>query len=147
MKCLLCSSTFQNQKDLLNHYVSYHNVDENNWFFQKLFHSKNKALLKSCVRCNKFLTTEKHKPAHIFLKYYDEGKNIPFGDKRMDIVRFPGLTIHSIEFQKHKEFYDFFNSEKCVDDFLRNIRCKFKPAEKKWMKCLFTIKNIQNSPN
>ena len=119
MKCLLCSSTFQNQKDLLNHYVSYHNVDENNWFFQKLFHSKNKALLKSCVRCNEFLTTEKHKSAHIFLKHYDEGKNIPFGDKRIDIVRFPGLTIHSIEFQKHKEFYDFFNSEKCVDDFFK----------------------------
>ena len=128
MKCLLCSSTFQNQEDLLNHYVSYHNVDENNWFFQKLFQSKNKALLKSCVTFNEFLTTEKHKSAHIFLKHYDEGRNIPFGNKPIDIVRFPGLTIHSIEFQKHKEFYDFFNSEKCVDDFLRNIRYKFKPA-------------------
>ena len=128
MKCLLCSSTFQNQEDLLNHYVSYHNVDENNWFFQKLFQAKNKALLKSCVTCNDCLTTEKHKSAHIFLKHYDEGRNIPFGNKPIDIVRFPGLTIHSIEFQKHKEFYDFFNSEKCVDDFLRNIRYKFKPA-------------------
>ena len=128
MKCLLCSSTFQNQEDLLNHYVSYHNVDENNWFFQKLFQSKNKALLKSCVTFNEFLTTEKHKSAHIFLKHYDEGRNIPFGNKPIDIVRFPGLTIHSIEFQKQKEFYDFFNSEKCVDDFLRNIRYKFKPA-------------------
>ena len=28
MKCLLCSSTFQNDESLLNHYVSYHNVDE-----------------------------------------------------------------------------------------------------------------------
>ena len=28
MKCLLCSSTFQNDEGLLNHYVSYHNVDE-----------------------------------------------------------------------------------------------------------------------
>ena len=128
MKCLLCSSTFQNQEDLLNHYVSYHNVDENNWFFQKLFQSKNKVLLKSCVTCNEFLTTEKHKSAHIFLKHYDEGRNIPFGNKPIDIVRFPGLTIHSIEFQKQIEFYDFFNSEKCVDDFLRNIRYKFKPA-------------------
>ena len=32
-KLLLCSSTFQNEEDLLNHYVSYHNVDENNCFF------------------------------------------------------------------------------------------------------------------
>ena len=42
MKCLLCSSAFQNEEDLLNHYVSYYNVDENNWFFQKLFQSKKK---------------------------------------------------------------------------------------------------------
>ena len=130
MKCLLCSSTFQNQEELLNHYVSYHNVDKNNWFFQKLFQSKNKALLKHFVRCNEFLTTGKHKSAHNFLKHYDKDKSIPFEDKPTDIVRFPGLTIYSIEFQKHKEFYDFFNSEKCVDDFLRDVRYKFKPAGK-----------------
>ena len=52
--------TFQNEQDLLNHYVSYHNVDENNWFFQKLFQSKNKLLLKQCVRYNEFLLTDKH---------------------------------------------------------------------------------------
>ena len=46
-------------------------------------------------------------------------------------MRFLGLTIYSIEFQKHKKFYDFFNSEKCVEDFLRNFRYKFKPAGKK----------------
>ena len=33
MKCLLCSSTFENQEDLLRHYIDYHNVDENNCFF------------------------------------------------------------------------------------------------------------------
>ena len=70
MKCLLCSSTFQNQEDLLNHYVSYYNVDENNcfFFFLKFFQSKNKALLKHCVRCNEFLTTEKHKSVHNFFE-------------------------------------------------------------------------------
>ena len=77
---------------------------------------------------------------------HDKGKSIPFVDKAIDIMRFPGLTIYSIEFQKHKEFYDFFNTEKCVDDFLRNVRYKFKPAGKKWMKCSLTIENIQNSP-
>ena len=51
MKCLLFSSNFDNQKDLLNHYVSYHNVHENNWFFQKLFQVKNKSVLKNCVMC------------------------------------------------------------------------------------------------
>ena len=36
MKCLLCSSSFQNQEDLFNHYVSCYNVDENNWFFSEI---------------------------------------------------------------------------------------------------------------
>ena len=62
------------------------------------------------------------------------------------------MSIYSIEFQKHKDFYDFydiktFNSERCVDDFLRNIKYKFKPSGKKWTKCSFTIENIQNSPD
>ena len=115
MKCLLCSSTFQNQEDLLNHYVSYHNVDENNCFFQKLFQIKNKSLLKQCVRCSEFLTTEKHKSIHNFLKHYEEGKIVSSEGKPTDIVRFRGLAIYSIEFQKHKDFYDFFISERCVE--------------------------------
>ena len=131
MKRFLSSSTFQNQEDLFNHYVSYHNVDENNWFFQKLFQIKNKSLLKQCVRCNEFLTTEKYKPIHNFLKHYEKGKRIPFEDKSIVIVSYPGLLIYSIEFQKHKDFYDFFNSERCVDDFLRNVKYKFKPSVKK----------------
>ena len=146
MKCLLCSSTFQNQEHLLNQYVSYYNVDENNWFFQKLFQIKNKSLLKQCVRCSEFLTTEKHKSIHNFLKHYEEGKSVPFEDKPIGIVRFNGLTIYSTEFQKHKDFYDFFNFEKCVDDFSRNVKYKFKPGCKKWIKCSFTTENIQNSP-
>ena len=52
MKCLLCSSTFEDQNDWLNHYVTYRNVDENNCFFQKLFQIKDKSVLKRCLRCD-----------------------------------------------------------------------------------------------
>ena len=101
MNCLLCSSTFQNQEILLNHYIFYHNVDDNNCFFQKLFQIKNnKSILKLCVRYSEFLTTEKHESIHNFLKHYEEGKNVPFEEKSIDIVKFHGLTIYSIEFQK-----------------------------------------------
>ena len=41
----------------------------------------------------------------------------------------------------------FSNSDRCVDDYLRNVKYKFKPSGKKWIKCLFTIENIQNSPD
>ena len=122
MRCLLCSSTLENQEDLLGHYIDYHNVDENNWLPQKLFQIKNNTVLKRCVRCDEFLTTDKYKSVHNFLQHYDEGKNIPFEDKPIDILRFTGLTIYFVEFQKHKDFYNFFNSEELVDNFLRNVK-------------------------
>ena len=59
---------FSKSRIIIEHYISYHNVDKNNRFLQKLFQSKNKALLKHCVRCNEFLTTEKHKSAHNMMK-------------------------------------------------------------------------------
>ena len=142
---MLCSSKFKDEKELLDHYLFYHNIDENNWFFQKLFQSNNKTLLKNCIRCNEFLATEKQKAVHDFLKHYDEGKNIPFEEKPLDIVRYPGLTIYYIEFKKHSSFYNFYDSEKCVDDFLRNVKYRFKSTNKKWFKCSFNIENTQNS--
>ena len=125
MKCLLCSSKFKDQKELLDHYLSYHNIDKNNCFFQKLFQSKNKTLLKNCIRCNEFLATEKQKAVPDFLKHYDEAKNILFEEKLLDIVKYPGLMVYYIDFKKYSSFYNFYNSEKCVDDFLRNL----KPTE------------------
>ena len=111
--------------------MSYHNIDKNNWFFQKLFQAKNKSLLTNCVRCNEFLTTEKHKPVHDFLRHYDDGKSIPFEEKLLDILTSPALTIYSIEFQKHSDFYNFYNSEKCGDDFLKNVKYRFTSSSKK----------------
>ena len=60
-------------------------------------------------------------------------------------MNFSGLTICSLEFQKHSEFYDFYNSEKCVDDFLNSVKYKFKSNEKNSFKCSFSIENKQNS--
>ena len=109
----------------------YHNVDENNCFFQKLFQIKDKSLLKRCLRCDKFLVTEKQKAVHNFLKHYEDGKTIPFEEKPLDILKLPALTIYSIKFRKHQNFYDFYNSELGVDDFLRNLRHRFKAGSKK----------------
>ena len=110
---LLCSYKFESQDDLLNHYVSYHNVDKNNWFFQELLQIKDKSVLKRCLRCDEFLVTDKHKVVHNFLIHYEDGKIMAFEKKPLDIFKFPGLTIYFIEFQKHKYFYDFYNSEVC----------------------------------
>ena len=47
--------------------------------------------------------------------------------------------------KKHSDFYNFYNSEKCVDDFLKHVKCRFKSSNKKWFKCSFNIENTQNS--
>ena len=141
-----CSSEFENEKELIGRYVSYHTVDESNWFFQKLFQMKNKAIYRQCIRCDEFLMTEHHKAVQNFFKNYDKGKSIPFEDKPVKIQKHFGLNIYSIEFQKHRDYCDFSNPEELVDSFLKNVRYRFIPSGKKWMKCSFTIENIQQSP-
>ena len=101
-------------------------------------------MLKRCSRCDKFLVTEKQKAVHNFLKH-ENGKSIPFEEKLLDILKLPALAIYSIEFRKHQKFYDFYNYELCVDDFLGNVRYRFKTGSKKWFKCSFVIENIQKS--
>ena len=88
---------------------------------------------------------DEQKAVHNFLKHYDDSKFIPFEEKPLDILKLPALTIYSIEFKKHQNFYDFYNSELCIDDFLRNAKHRFKCGTQKWFKCLFTVENIQKS--
>ena len=92
---------------MLDHYLFYHNIDKNNWFFKKLFQTKNKVSLKNCVRCSEFLTTKKHKATHDFLEYYKEGKDIPFEEKPLDISKFPNLLIYSLNFRNIVIFITF----------------------------------------
>ena len=91
-------------------------------FFQKLFQTKkNKILLKNCARCGEFLSSAEHKANHDFLKHYEDGKDILFEEKPLDVSKFPGLLIYSIEFQKHSNFYKFYNFDKSVEDFFKNV--------------------------
>ena len=89
--------------------------------------------------------SKKEKAVHDFLKHYDAGKNIPFEERPLDVIKYHALLIYQIEFKKHKHFYSFYNSEKCVDEFLNNVKYRFNTTIKKWFKCSFTIANTQNS--
>ena len=66
MKCLLCSYKSNDQKKLIENYLTYHNIDSKNWSFRKLFQSNNGLHLKDCVRCKEFLPTKKEKIQHDF---------------------------------------------------------------------------------
>ena len=52
------------------------------------------------------------------------------------------MAIYQIEFKKYNTFYPFFNSEKCVEEFLQNVKYRFHATSKK---CSFIIENAQNS--
>ena len=79
------------------------------------------------------------------MKHYGDGKDIPFEEKPLDIIRYPSLTIYQIEYKKYSSHYSFFNSEKCVEEFLQNVKHRFYATSKKWFKCSFIIENTQNS--
>ena len=148
MKCLLCSLTFEDEKGLLEHYISFHKIDESNWFFKNLFNIKNSKIKKKCLRCEYFIYDKKAKAEHDFLNHFPEGKVQPFETKPIDIRTLQNkITIYSIDYSKHKDSYNFFDSEKCVSDFLLNCRYNFKNREQsKTFKCSFTIQNQQKSP-
>ena len=101
--------------------------------------------MKNCVRRNKFLTTQNEKAVHNFLKHYDEWKNVPFEERLLEILRYSGLTIYSVEFKKYNNFFNFYHSKKCIDEFLRNFKYKFKATSKKCFKYSFIIENTQKS--
>ena len=146
MKCLLCFSSFDKDEELIEHYITYHKIDPNNGFFQKLFQSdKNCSVFRKCLKCDDFLTISDFKIKHDFLKHYNKGYHDLFEDKRFDVEKTANLLKFKITVNKHGDYYDFENSGEVVDDFLKNACSRFKPSGLKLIKCLFVIENIQQS--
>ena len=85
MKCLLCSSDFDSDEELIEHYITYHKIDPNNRFFEKLFQSYKKCLVfRKCLRSDEFLTTSDFKIKCDFSKQFNKGYNELFEDKPVD---------------------------------------------------------------
>ena len=69
-----------------------------------------------------------------------------FEDKPVDVEKMANLLTFDVwDNNKHGDYYDFENSEEVVDDFLYNVRSRFKPSGLKLNKCSFVTKNIQQS--
>ena len=81
MKCLYCDRSFADQQTLKNHYVDFHNVDENNDFFRKLFTRDNVSFRRKCFLCDYFCINRRDKKNHNFLSHYQLGGRQPTEDK------------------------------------------------------------------
>ena len=143
MKCFLCSTNFNTEEDLVQHYTDYHRVDPSNKFFQKLFQpQKQLSIFCNCLRHGDFLTTTSYKVKHDFLKHYKQGQDTMFEDRLLDIINNHQILKYKILAKKFGIYYKFYNSEGVVDDFLNNARSKFRPGSV-LKKCRFIIENVQ----
>ena len=70
---------------------------------------------------------------------------MPFEDKPVEIKKTGAITSYEISVYKYREYYNFENAEQVVDDFLRNVRSKFRSKGELLLKCGFLIENIQQS--
>ena len=148
MKCLLCSFNNADENKLLDHYISFHKIDEKNSFFKNLFSiKKNSKILKKCLRCEDFIYDRQSKVEHDFFNHFSEGKIQPYENKPIEIKRLKNkIVIYSIYYSEHKDSYNFFDSEKWITDFLLNCKYNFKNTDQnKSFKCSFTIQNQQKS--
>ena len=109
MKCLLCSFNNVDENKLLDHYISFHKIDEKNWFFKNLFSiKKNSKILKKCLRCEDFIYDRQSKVEHDFLNHFSEGKIQPYENKPIEIKRLKNkIVIYSIYYSEHKDSYNF----------------------------------------
>ena len=148
MKCLLCNYDGDHIK---LYYIDYYRINKNNYFFKQLFQKNNFCIEQNCIRCQKFIPTNKFMVQHNFLEHYESGERKPAEFKSVDIIKNKEITIYQISFDKHSEEYDFYNSHEIIDNFLLNVKSLYKPKYKVLFKADFSIENIQNasvvSPN
>ena len=115
-------------------------------FFKNFFNPAKKAsIFRKCLRCGDFLLTEGFKVSHDFWKHYYDGQNIPFENKPLEIIRTGNITSYEISVNKYHDYYNFEDTVQIVDDFLRNVRSRFKPKSQELLKCGFLTENIQQS--
>ena len=128
MKCLLCSLHFLRENVLKRHYINHHFIREDNAHFKNLFEPD--TLDKTYRLCRIIFDSAGNKKRHMFLFYYlqtgGRGGNLRTSDLPLNILRRGPITYYSINFEQHKNFYDFFSTD-VVDIFLDSVYRVYQP--------------------
>ena len=67
MKCLLCDLQNYNDKELKNHYIYFHLINKDNYFFKELFSIDTESrYLKRCEKCKYYFGTCRIKKSQFF---------------------------------------------------------------------------------
>ena len=100
---------------------------------------------RRCVRCDEFFPTTNFRLFHDFLKHYSDGKNI-VEEKPVIVTNIGKVTKFEIDYQDHSTFYDFYNSESVVDEFLFNVKNKIQRSNIDFLiRSGFSLENIQSA--
>ena len=154
MQCLLCNQKLTNIKNLKEHYIKSHEVNENNVFFKRLIGQKKKNVMyrRNCNHCNEFVFVNKAK--HDFLKHYMIGSgNVNDGNddddaRPLNVTNSGVIKKLGITFKEHSSYYDFFDSEAVVDGFLAEIKnYVFRYNNDVLIRAGFSIENVQQPLN
>ena len=117
MECLLCDFKFSTIDGAKIHHVVLHGVDENNPYFLDLFEPN--TLEKKCLKCRVKFDTCRMKRNHMFLFHYNKigGARQIANDLPLKISKRGQITYYSVNFDQHKDYYDFYSTD-MVDIFL-----------------------------
>ena len=143
MRCLICDKYF-NDDILKCHYQLYNFIKENNYLFRELFSPDNSS--KRCDECKTEFRSCRLKKNHNFLVHYQQTGGSMNPQLPVNTLRRGPATYYSMNFQQHKDFYDFY-AEKIVNSFFNSLKKRFtlnETAEFK-MQGYVKIKNYQRT--
>ena len=133
MKCLLCKYfSAQNDEELRNHYISVDQINKNSYYLKAFFLlDKDRFYSKYCDKCKKVFNSCREKENHSFLQHYQQAdgfanmqNNLP-----INVLNRGSIAYFSINYSLHSNFYNFFDAENTVDDFLEAVKQKFIPTD------------------
>ena len=148
MECLLCYFHFNDVNSGKNHYVRFHKFDDKNLYFLDLFEPDN--IDNVCRICNVKFDTFRKKKNHMFLYHYSQkqsgGRLQKARDLPLNILKRGAIIYYSVNFDQHKDFYDFYSSD-MVDVSLDNVHQAFKSQNHMYkFQGYFEIINQQRRP-
>ena len=124
MKCLLCDLQNDNDEELKNHYIYFHFINKNNYFFKELFSIKTEnKYARRCEECKITFNSCREKNYYYLLHYQQSaGSNNLF----LNISKWSVITYFSINYFFHKNSYNFYDAKKkTVNDFIFCVESKF----------------------
>ena len=98
---------------------------------------------KRYLWCHEYLPRSGFKIYHNILKHHNDGETV-VDNKPITVAEIGAVKKYEITFQKHADSYDFFNSEKLVDEFLLMVKSKICCSNTDfYIRCGFSLDNMQ----